>query len=66
MVCMDVFIVDYGIESSDNVRDKRSNWVLNEPKIFFKATSLDHHLVCPIVPMRLTVVECRRQMFIRW
>jgi len=31
---MDLFIVDYGIESSDNFRDKRSSWMLNEPKIF--------------------------------
>jgi len=63
---MDVFIVDYGIECIDNFRDKRSNWMLNEPKKnFYKATSLDHYLVCPKVPKRFTVVECRRQMFIR-
>jgi len=33
---MDLFIVDHGIESTDNFREKRSSWVLNEPKIFFK------------------------------
>jgi len=32
--CMDLFIVDYGIESSDNFREKRSSWVMNEPKYF--------------------------------
>jgi len=27
--CMNLFIADYGIESSDNFREKRSGWVLN-------------------------------------
>jgi len=38
--------------------------LLNKPKIFFKATSFDHSLVCLKAPRRFTVVECRRQMFI--
>jgi len=59
LVYIDLFIVDYGIESSDNFCEKRPVGLLNEPKILFKATSFDHHLACPIVLMHSTAVEYR-------
>jgi len=33
--CVDLFIADYGIESSDNFREKRSSWVVKGTKKCF-------------------------------
>jgi len=33
---MDLFIVDYGIESSESFREKRSSWVVEQTQNLFQ------------------------------